>query len=247
MLKVNGLAIGEGMPKICLPLTGRDPEALLREARAAASLPCDMIEWRADFFETLSQKALLQETLRRIRKTLPAKPLLFTVRTEKEGGHASVSAGEYIKYNLWALEAGADLIDGELSAGDETVRTLLDASHRYGRFLVGSFHDFSGTPTEAEMEKLLRHAASLGCDIAKLAVTPSSPDDVLALLSVSLRMSRALPCPLITVSMGTPGAVSRLCGETFGSAVTFGAGENSSAPGQLHVRELQRILLALHR
>jgi len=40
--------------------------------------------------------------------------------------------------------------------------------------------------------------------------------------------------PLITMSMGAIGAVTRFCGGAFGSAATFGvtSGTTASAPGQ---------------
>jgi len=40
--------------------------------------------------------------------------------------------------------------------------------------------------------------------------------------------------------------VSRLTGELFGSALTFGAAKTASAPGQIPVTELREILTVLH-
>ena len=50
VLEVGNITLGEGKPKICVPLTAATAEGLLAEARYAAKLPCDMIEWRADYF-----------------------------------------------------------------------------------------------------------------------------------------------------------------------------------------------------
>ena len=52
--------------------------------------------------------------------------------------------------------------------------------------------------------------------------------------------------PIITMSMGA-GVVSRLCGEYFGSAMTFGAVGQVSAPGQIPVEELNAAMDILHR
>ena len=41
--------------------------------------------------------------------------------------------------------------------------------------------------------------------------------------------------PAITMSMGKDGVISRLCGEVFGSCVTFGSHEKASAPGQMQM------------
>ena len=43
------------------------------------------------------------------------------------------------------------------------------------------------------------------------------------------------------------GAISRISGELFGSCVTFGAGKNASAPGQIPSEQLNMILEVLHQ
>ena len=83
-------------------------------------------------------------------------------------------------------------------------------------------------------------------DIVKLAVMPQSADDVLRLLSETNHFHRRYPDqPLVTMSMGKLGAVSRICGEVFGSCVTFGVGKNASAPGQIEMAKLEEILQVL--
>ena len=76
---------------------------------------------------------------------------------------------------------------------------------------------------------------------------PQTEEDVLRLLSVTSEFYKENPdTPIISMSMGKLGMISRLCGETFGSCVTFGAGKNASAPGQIPVEKLQMILTTLH-
>ena len=78
----------------------------------------------------------------------------------------------------------------------------------------------------------------LGADLPKYAVMPRSPEDVLALLWATLqaagRWGRSS-----TMSMGELGKVSRACGGMFGSCLTFGAGQNASARGQLNAEDLR--------
>ena len=52
--------------------------------------------------------------------------------------------------------------------------------------------------------------------------------------------------PVITMSMGTLGAVSRLCGEAFGSAMTFANPGAASAPGQVPLDVVNEVLESLH-
>lgn len=87
----------------------------------------------------------------------------------------------------------------------------------------------------------------LGADVAKLACMPQSAKDVLTLLSATEHVKSQYPDePLITMSMGKLGAVSRISGEIFGSCLTFGSAKQASAPGQIEVTMLQKILKVLH-
>jgi 3-dehydroquinate dehydratase-1 len=78
--------------------------------------------------------------------------------------------------------------------------------------------------------------------VAKVAVMPDTMTDVIRLLSATERASRQLPVPLITMAMGSLGVVTRVFGSLFGSALTFAAGEKSSAPGQIPIETLREIL-----
>ena len=88
----------------------------------------------------------------------------------------------------------------------------------------------------------------MGADIVKFAVMPHCERDVLRLLDATLVMKEHHPStPVITMAMGSLGAVSRVAGETFGSAVTFGTAGKSSAPGQIPADRLALILKSLDR
>ena len=110
-----------------------------------------------------------------------------------------------------------------------------------------SNHDFDKTPSFDEITGRLIGMKKLGADVAKLACMPNSAKDVLTLLSATESVKSQYPDePIITMSMGKLGAISRISGEIFGSALTFGSAKKASAPGQLEVTTLQQILRALH-
>ena len=50
-VKVRNVIIGEGIPKICVPIFERTEEEILSEAKHVASLEPDVVEFRADRFE----------------------------------------------------------------------------------------------------------------------------------------------------------------------------------------------------
>lgn len=245
---VRKVTLGQGKPKICVPLMGKNQEEIERAAKEVKKLPADLVEWRADgFSDVLSAQAVVQ-SLALIRRILGEDvPVLFTVRTKKEGGAANLSAQEYSRCAYSAIEGGADLLDVEMSAGKETVFAIIQEAHRQGKKVILSSHDFSCTPKEEEMLSRLCRMQEWGADITKLAVMPKDASDVLRLLSVTLMMKETYADrPFITMSMGKDGLISRLCGETFGSCLTFGCGTKASAPGQMEARALRGILDAVH-
>ena len=65
---------------------------------------------------------------------------------------------------------------------------------------------------------------------------------MLALLAATWRASQALTIPLISMSMGGIGSLSRMIGWVYGSAATFAVGKSSSAPGQVAIDELRAVL-----
>ena len=49
-VKVRSVESGVGMPKICVPVMGRDEEEILAAAKAVREGSADLVEWRADWF-----------------------------------------------------------------------------------------------------------------------------------------------------------------------------------------------------
>ena len=89
-IPLQGLRFGEGLPKLCVPLTGNGMPALLSELQQVADLPADLFEWRLDCFFGNPLPVLPQ-----VLENLGDKPLLCTLRTQGEGGQARLSPEEY--------------------------------------------------------------------------------------------------------------------------------------------------------
>lgn len=246
-ITIKNCTIGSGMPKICLPIVGTTEEEIYRQAQSFSSYHCDLAEWRADWFSGLDDRVQLDQTARALRSILPDTPILFTFRTKEEGGERAISEEDYRALSFFAARSGLiDLLDVELFRGDDTVRDIISFAHECGVAVVVSNHSFTETPPQEEILSRLQRAQALGADILKIAVMPQSPRDVLTLLSATEEAHRLCSCPLITMSMGPLGAVSRVAGEAFGSAVTFGAAGKASAPGQIAADDLYQILSVLH-
>ncbi|NLL81887.1 MAG: type I 3-dehydroquinate dehydratase, partial [Tissierellia bacterium] len=107
---------------------------------------------------------------------------------------------------------------------------------------------FFKTPEKDEIVSRLRKMQNMGADIPKIAVMPQSTEDVLTLLAATNEMhTKYADRPIITMSMGPLGVISRLSGELLGSSMTFGALGALSAPGQIPVDELITTLEILHK
>ena len=146
-----------------------------------------------------------------------------------------------------ALEdALPDALDCELSVGEAAFSRIAACAHDAGVSLVGSSHDFQKTPERTEIVRRLTLMERLGADVCKIAVMPKTRADVLTLMQAALEADESLCAPLIAISMGPLGAITRVGGELFGSCLTFGAVGQTSAPGQMDARALRGALTLLH-
>ena len=247
-IMIRDVAIGEGIPKICVPIVGKTREEIIKAAEEIRTLPVDVVEWRADWYEEIFEADVVLDVLQELRRILGEFPLLFTFRTKKEGGEKEIDEKNYRTLNQLVVESGlADLIDVEVFSGDEVVNDLVRTAHENGVKVIGSNHDFEKTPSKEEIIRRLQKMQELDVDLPKIAVMPRKKEDVLTLLAATEEMNRKYADrPIITMSMAGDGVISRLCGEVFGSALTFGAAGQASAPGQIGVKELRQILTILH-
>ncbi len=245
-LRIRSLVLGTGTPKICVPVMAASPTGLEQETERILAGPCDLVEWRADVYGR-KEGDWVEECLAYLRDRMGERPLLFTFRTEEEGGLGKIGMEEYESLNERAVKCGhADLVDLELNRGEERLRRMVKRIHALGGYVVGSFHDFHQTPGAQEIADILRKMQELGADVTKAAVMPWSEEDVMALLDASLRMKKQYADrPYITMAMGRMGAVSRLCGALTGSAVTFAMAGKESAPGQIDAELVAQVLQVL--
>jgi 3-dehydroquinate dehydratase I len=247
-VKIRDIEIGAGAPKIIVPIVGITKEDIIEEAKTFDSIPVDVVEWRVDWFEGVFDFAKVEDVLKDLRTVLGNIPLLMTFRTSKEGGEKAIEPDAYAELNIKAAQTGyVDLIDVEIFTGDEIVKKIIDGAHAEGVKVIASNHDFFKTPAKADIIYRLRKMQDMNADIPKIAVMPQNKKDVLTLLAATEEMAtNYADRPIITMSMAGTGVISRLCGEVFGSSMTFGAAKKASAPGQMGVNDLNTVLGLLH-
>ncbi len=247
VVETRGVKIGQGSPKIIVPIVGQTKEEILTAAQSFADVQLDIVEWRVDWYEDIFNFDKVKETLSELRKVLDNTPILFTFRTSNEGGEKAIEKEAYATLNKNACQTGMiDLVDVEAFTGDDIVKDIIEVAHASGVKVVASNHDFDKTPAQEELVARLTKMAELGADIPKIAVMPTCKQDVLTLLAATLEMTEKADRPIITMSMAGTGLISRLSGEVFGSDATFGAVGKVSAPGQMNADYLKTVLELIH-
>ena len=168
----------------------------------------------------------------------------MTFRTKDEGGEVPLTHKEYLDFINTVIDTDcADLIDIEFFTAGNDIRELIDNAHSSGSVVVCSSHDFQKTPDKSELVSRMVKMQQVGADIPKVAVMPHDSTDVLTLLSATIEMkNKYFATPIVTISMGKLGVASRLCGELFGSAMTFASAGDSSAPGQISLDIINSVL-----
>ena len=267
-----------GLPAVAVSLTGPSLAQARTQARSAIDAGADVLELRVDLLEeagalaapapldAATAAAQVLECLRGLREAIDTtdgadagSPVLLTCRTAAEGGRAQLddaSYGSLLRSVLdgladWAPERRPVAIDVEVQRG--CLPQVCAQAHGLGVDVVASFHDFEATPADEVLEEVLARMAREGADLAKVAVWPTSADDVARLLRVCARATAGagersgLGVPVAAMSMGALGAVSRVA-PAFGSALTFAVVPDeqgqarASAPGQLPIQDVRRCL-----
>lgn len=248
LLCIKGRIFGRGKPLVCVPVMAETKEAIVEEVKRLVSLNTDMVEWRVDAFSGVGSMNAIREVLAELAPIVQDTILVYTFRSKRQGGLLAMDAERLSDIHQVAAESHVvDLIDLEVLESrkpEREVRRLQEL----GAHVIASHHDFVQTPERAVIRMLLEQIHESGADIVKLALMPQCMQDVLNLLEETNAFHEKNPDQaLVTMSMGPMGAISRVAGEFFGSCVSFGAGKQASAPGQLPMEELTQALAILHR
>ncbi|QHM75259.1 3-dehydroquinate dehydratase [Mixta theicola] len=249
-ITIKNIAIGAGKPRVIVSTTASDSAEVISFVREQATRnEVDIIELRLDLLHNGQDATAMAALTRELYALLPNKLLLATFRTKAEGGQQAIDdAGYAALYQQLLAQGELDLLDIEMYRAPSAVKSLIAQAHQQNVRVILSSHDFQQTPSQREIIARLRQQQMMGGDILKMAAMPHSPGDVIRMMSATWEMrQRYAHRPLLTMSMGGLGAVTRLCGELTGSALTFGMAGNASAPGQIEAARLHDVLTLLHQ
>lgn len=240
-LTVGQTTFKTGTTKIAVPITGRSSDEILEQAKQAVKASPDVIEWRIDYDQDLSNTDRYIQTAKQLQTILGNTILLTTFRTSGEGGEANLDEADYVKLYTWIIENRlTDMLDVEDHFSEESISNLVYLAHQYNISVILSAHEFQGTPPELEIINLLDQMQNQNADIAKIAAMPRKFKDVLTLMRATASESEKLEIPIIAISMGELGQVSRMTAPLFGSVMSFATVGDASAPGQIEIGELRK-------
>lgn len=238
------ITLSNNQARVCVPVMGKTTEEVLQQLKSVVAMEPDIIEWRGDFFETDNNEGYLN-VLKQMKDVNENIPVIFTIRTDSEGGNKKIGWNEYCDLCLFIAEKGkefnVEFVDVEVFK-DDKANELINSLHEKGMNVIGSNHHFDKTPDKEEMVKILGTIEKSGADVCKLAVMPRDKKDVEVLIEASKETDEKIKAPIITMSMGELGAVTRVIPKITKTSVTFAAGVSASAPGQPGIKVVRKLL-----
>ncbi len=227
---------------IATALTDGAPSGQARQARLAQQQGAGALELRADLLADPAQVRAALEAVQAALEAVPAAsglPLLLTYRSTTEGGKGAGHGQGYEDYLASLLQLRLPVAAVDIEMACPASKALVAEAKAGGYDVVGSCHDFTATPSAAQIAEKLVQITADGADITKVAYMPRTAQDVAALRHAAHDFAGAYPHqPLIAISMGQLGAPSRT---DLVNCLTFAtiADGAASAPGQAtiaHVR-----------
>ncbi|MBO3658103.1 type I 3-dehydroquinate dehydratase [Acinetobacter haemolyticus] len=230
--------------KTIVPITAKTKEQAIAQAKViAANQDADLAEFRIDLLDFAADTKQVIALGHELKKVLGNKPVIATIRTHNEGGQLTISDADYGKtYQAYLKQPFMDMLDIEMFRDQQVVKNTVQLAHDKKVLVVMSNHDFKKTPSEDEIVKRLFKQDELGADILKIAVMPQNKQDVFTLMNATLKVSQLSNKPLLTMSMGKLGTISRIATANMGGSFSFGMIGEASAPGQIDVTQLKQLL-----
>lgn len=226
--------------RICVSILGKSNAEALRKMNRPYNVKGEhelILELRFDWIRDPDPERLLSRKFWKI---------LATNRRKEEGGRFSGKEEERVATLIQAAAHGADYVDIEAGTAPRLIKALKGEIARAGEKrtkLVISWHDFQKTPSERVLRGMLSRCSKWQPDVVKIVTMAHTAEDNLNILRL-IPYARAKGLEIIAFCMGQAGKVSRVASPLLGGYLTFAAANHheASAPGQMPVREMTRIL-----
>lgn len=168
-----------------------------------------------------------------------ALPLIATNRQQEQGGHRPQEESQRVRTLLDAARLGFEYADMELTTAD--LQSSLGELKEVGVTPIISFHDFTQTPSTAELKVTMRSQIQRGAEVCKLVTTANEVADNIMCLMATWEMSKN--AKVVCFALGEKGLVSRVLSPLFGGQFTYASLEDGmeTAPGQPSISDLRSL------
>lgn len=230
-MKIGKLEFGN-TPKIAAVIVdGEDKKAIQKAKRNGA----DLLELRIDCFKKRNVAAI-QKTVKHIQAQ--KLPLLATIRSKAEGGKSGISEKDRLIL-FQSIMPFVDAVDVELDS-KKILKHVIKTAHKSNKKIIVSYHNFKNTPEQKRLEAIVKKCRNAGGHIVKIATLALEKKDIVRLAALAISHKN-----IIVVAMGRMGAASRLFFPMLGSLLTYCSVTESSAPGQLSLKDTKLLLKML--
>ncbi len=222
------------IPKIVISIDDSTDQALIESAKF------DIIEWRIDHFTSFKTEHVL-----RVLNQFKGYPSIATIRSKTEGGSWGLSETQRLEL-FQEIASEVNIIDIELStiqneSTKKRSRTLIASCDCSMKKVIISYHNFDGTPSIAELNRIFKEARTASAHMVKIATLVKNHSDIQRLIKFTLtnKKHRLLP-----IAMGPIGSLSRVFFPVLGgSPMTYAyVGNKPTAPGQIHCNKLAQLI-----
>lgn len=169
-------------------------------------------------------------------------PVIAVCKAKVEKGSFTGAEQERVDVLKTAVESGAQLVDVGMETDLSLIRGLKAVCDKQGAKLIISKHFRDSMPDLSRLEAIYDKAASMGADMAKIAVFVDEWEQNAILFEFCKRLNDRGK-KFILIGMGEKGKISRLGCPLLGSYLTYVALDDKSrtADGQLTLAELKEI------
>ena len=226
MIKIGNLTLND-IPRVAIVISDKE------QNKSIESRNIDIVEIRLDQFDRLDTNYIRGNIITRKELNLP---LILTIRSRKEGGKKNIS--DRRKSKLFEdIISLVDAVDIELRS--PIVSKVIDIAKRNKKIIIISWHDFKSTPDNRTLTDILNKAKEKGAHIVKIAANANKAEDVIRLMEFTQKNKSK---NIITIALGSIGAISRLSFPMAGSLVTYSYINKPSGFGQIPLDTLQEQL-----
>lgn len=231
--------------KIVVTLSGHNDDELKAEINKAKDNidAFDIVEIRGDVFDALNREdhgkkvRLIIDTFKPLNKEI-----IYTYRTNKEGGSGSKTTVEYEALLQAICKVMAiDYIDIEVQSGDKIIASVTETAKAHNVKCLLSHHDFKRTPQTEEILSTIKTMHENNGDLYKVAYFPHSQADVENVTAAVIKAKADYGHKVIGISMGDIGKTTRTATGEAASVLTYGFIMRDAAPGQIHVSKLREV------